>query len=109
MEAEPWYLPVGERLDDRRAEAIVARFAAEARAVGESVIARLQADRPDREVQGRVYGVRTVLMAFQVARGPNDGGIWIGDVRHSHAGTTVVVGLVLRWESGAVVVVGGPE
>ena len=103
-EHEPWYLPVGERLAPERAAAVVVRFGAEARAVGERVAARLRAERPGRQVRGRVYGVRLVLEAFQVERGPTAWGIWIGDVTYPHeaGGRTASVGIVLEWETGRV-------
>ena len=101
---EPWYLPVGERLTPERAAAIVARFRDEVRAVGEAVAERLRAERPGRQVRGRVYGVDRVLEAFQVERGPGAWGVWIGDVayRHEAGGRTAAVGIVWEWETGRV-------
>ena len=104
---EPWYLPVGERLTLERAAAIVARFGPEVRAVGGQVAARLRAERPGREVRGRVYGTALVLEAFRGERGPGAWGVWVGDVTYPHeaGGRTVSVGLVLEWETGRVRVV----
>ena len=45
-EREPWFLPVGERLTPERANAVIARFGAEVRAVGEAVAAQLRAEDP---------------------------------------------------------------
>ena len=103
-ERERWYLPIGERLTPERAAAVVARFGAEARAAGEEVAARLRAERPGRAVRGRVYGVRLVLEAFQVERGPNAWSVWVGDVGYPHdaGGRTVTVGIVLEWETGRI-------
>ena len=108
MRDEPWYLPVGERLTPERAAAIVARFRDEVRAVGEAVAARLRAERPGREVRGRVCGVDRVLEAFRVERGPGAWGVWVGDVgyRHEAGGRTVSVGIVLERETGRVRAVG---
>ncbi len=48
----------------------------------------------------RSYGVDRVLELFQVEGGPNDWGVWVGDVTYPHdaGGRTVSVGLALEWE-----------
>ena len=74
---EPWSLPVGERLTPERAGAIVARFGAEVRAIGEEVAARRRAERPGREVRGRVYGTALVLEAFQIGRSADEAPRWL--------------------------------
>jgi hypothetical protein len=54
---DDWILPVGERLDERRARLILKRFGPEARRVGQALADRLQEEQPGRLVEGRVFGV----------------------------------------------------
>ena len=105
---EPWYLPVGETLTPPRARAIVGRFGPEVRAMGKRIVARLRAEHPGAEIRGRVYGTTLLLEALQVPRSEDAGAIWVGDVwlPRPMASRTVVVGIVLEWETGTLRTVG---
>src|SRR5436309_1125529 len=78
-----WILPVGERLDERRAGLILRRFGPDALRLGQELAAAWRAEAPERSVDGKVFGIRALV-------GPH------GGVRRDpvHAGTAL--GLVWR-------------
>jgi hypothetical protein len=95
---DDWILPVGERLDDRRARLILRRFGPEAVRLGQEFAAAWRAEAPARPVEGTIVGVRTLL-------GPHGGflrdlahtGIARGMVwRRTPAGAPQFVSLVLK-------------
>jgi hypothetical protein len=102
---DDWILPVGERLDDRRAGLIRACFGREAERIGRELADRLRREHPELDVHGRVFGVRTLLQANAFPRTPAQRALWLGHVFHpSPAGQPKTYRLLLAWDSGAVMI-----
>jgi hypothetical protein len=104
---DDWILPVGERLDERRAQLIRARFGREAERLGRELAARLRNEQPGLDVHGRVFGVRTLLQANAFPRPPAQRTLWLGHVFHpSPTGQPKTYRILLAWDSGAVMIEG---
>jgi hypothetical protein len=102
-----WRLPIGETLDEARAQAILARFGWEARQVGQVLADRLKDEHPERQVDGRVFGVRTLLHAYQHPRDVASPGITLGIVTQELSSSGLrAIAIMLEWDTGRVVVRG---
>jgi hypothetical protein len=85
---------------------ILARFGPDVRRVGQELADRLRAELPDRRVEGKVYGLSSLLHAYQHPRRAELTGIALGHVAYEpNGGGWKVIPISLQWESGRVVVV----
>jgi hypothetical protein len=102
-DADEWRLPVGEILDERRARLILARFGPEVRRVGQELADRLRAELPGRKVEGKVYGLPSLLHAYGHPRSADLTGIALGHVAYEPSGGGIrTIVIRLDWASGQV-------
>jgi hypothetical protein len=85
-DALDWYLPLGEALDEARARAILARFGPEVKRIGQEFAERVRAEAPGRPVEGKVYGLETLLHAYRHPRGPELTGVALGHIAYEPSG-----------------------
>ena len=110
MDGRPaWYLPVGETLDQIRAELLVATFRGEVVRVGRALRQRMEAERPGVAITSRLYEPRHLLEPHGYIRSDRLHGIGLG---HLVVGGGIDAGVIpacVGWEDGRVSAVVGWE
>ena len=104
-----WYLPVGERLDQERAELIVAAFRDEVVRVGRALRRRMEAERPGAVITSRLCEPRHLREPHGYIRSDRLHGIGLGHLVVGAGFGADVVPVCVGWEDGRVYAVIGRE
>ena len=109
MSRASWYLPGGERLDQRRAELLVATFRDEVVGFGRALRRRMEAKRPGKAIAGRLYEPRHLLDPHGYTRSERLDGIGLGHLAVGGGFDADVLPICVGWEDGRVSAVVGQE
>ena len=97
----PWCLPVGERLDQARADLLVETFRDEVVRVGRALRRRMEAEHPGEVITSKLYPAQSLLEPHAYTRSDCLHGIGLGHLN--------VVPVCVGWEDGRVYAVIGLE
>ena len=97
-----WYLPVGERLDQARADLLVETFRNEVIRVGRALRRRMEAEHPGATMTARLYESRHLLGPHGYARSDRLHGIGLGHLVVGAGFGAAVLPICLGWEDGRV-------
>ncbi len=104
-----WYLPVGERLDRARAEALVTTFRDEVIRVGRALRQRMEAEHPGAPITSRLYEPRHLLEPHGYTRGERIHGIGLAHLVVGAGFGADVLPICVGWEDARVYAVIGRE
>jgi hypothetical protein len=103
-----WYLPVGECLDQARAELLAETFRDDAVRVGRGLVARMEARRPGVEVKRSLSSPEQLATNHARPRFAREPVIYLGIAWYDDPNRKGVCGVVLEWETGTVRTTGEP-
>ena len=99
MDGRPaWSLPVGERLDQARADLLVAAFREEVVRVGQALRRRVEAEHPGAAITARRYEPRHLLEPHGHIRSDRLHGIGLGHLVVGGGFDAAVLPICLGWE-----------
>ncbi len=97
-----WYLPVGERPDQARADLLAEGFRAEVVRVGRALRRRMEAERPGATMTARLYEPRHLLGPHGYTRSDRLHGIGLGHLVVGGGFGADVIPVCVGWADGRV-------